>query len=186
MATTDKKVKEKASQLLRRIISKQFFLMNLGILDIYRLLGSTSKQLQKVQLFPWHIPKIQQQLLEHLKKMESLKLSEVEEVDLSMWESLGAKVEDIMEDKYISVQAPLGAPGNLIDVTLVFEGLMPNTNHHRFEKRKNSWRCVQLPVSADICAKQADQPRKGPEDQHAGENHQQPHPKGDQTDGQVP
>ena len=38
--STDKKVSDKAAGLLRRICSKQFFLPNLGLLDIYRLLGS--------------------------------------------------------------------------------------------------------------------------------------------------
>ena len=68
LQSTDKKVREKASQLLRKVISNQFSLMNLGILDVYTLLGSISKQLQKVETFPWQIPKIQQELLAELRK----------------------------------------------------------------------------------------------------------------------
>ena len=120
LESTDKKVREKAAQLLRKINCKQFFLMNLGILDVYTLLGSTSKQLQKVETFPWQIPKVQQELLEELCKMEKLKLSMdeggqlVKEIDQSVWGSLGKKIDDIMEDKYLSVQTPLAAPGSLI------------------------------------------------------------------------
>ena len=79
--STDKKVKEKAAQLLNKIISKQLFLTSLGILDIYQLLGSVSKELQTVEQFPWNIPKVQQKLLEQLGKMEKLKLSKDEETD---------------------------------------------------------------------------------------------------------
>ena len=54
----DKEVKDKASDLLKKICSKKFLILNLGLLDIYRLLGSLSCQLQTVQQFPWDIPKI--------------------------------------------------------------------------------------------------------------------------------
>ena len=67
-------------------------------------MGQTSKELQTVEEFPWNIPKVQQKLLD--------------EIDLSVWECLGDKVNDILDDNYISAQAPLAAPGNLIDVTL--------------------------------------------------------------------
>ena len=56
--------------------------------------------------------------------MERLELSakedsdEIAEIDQSVWECLGDKVDDILDDNYISAQAPLAAPGNLIDVTL--------------------------------------------------------------------
>ena len=121
----DKKVSEAASQLLRRIMSKQFFLINLGILDVYHLLGSFSKQLQKVEQFPWKIPRIQLTLLDQLKKMENLKLGVddegemVVEIDQNVWESLGEKIKDVLEDRYISVQTPLAAPGCFIDIILV-------------------------------------------------------------------
>ena len=49
--STDKKVREKASQLLKSICSKQFLLLNLGILDVYRILGDISKALQTVEQF---------------------------------------------------------------------------------------------------------------------------------------
>ena len=114
--STDKKVKEKASSLLNKICNKQFFLLNLGILDIYRLLGSVSSLLQTVEQFPWDIPKRQDELLDQLKKMMTLKLcvdeqGEVQEVDQSLWERLGEKLEDILDDQYVSVQTVLSPGG---------------------------------------------------------------------------
>jgi hypothetical protein len=115
--STDSKVKEKASKLLKRICSKQFLLTNLGILDVYNLLGGISKELQTVEQFPWNIPKLQQKLLKQLEKMVNLSLSmsdvteETEEIDQSVWENLGAKIDDILEDKYVSVQTFLFGAG---------------------------------------------------------------------------
>ena len=120
----DKKVKEKASRLLNQICSKQFLLLNLGILDIYQLLGRISKQLQTVEQFPWNIPKVQQALVQQLKKMEGLKLGgegdEMEqELDESLWESLGAKMDDVLDQRYMTAQTTVFAPGDLFTVTLV-------------------------------------------------------------------
>ena len=118
---TDKKVVEKASQLLRKIISKQFFLLNLGILDVYHRLASASKQLQTVEQFPWQIPKIQQKLIEDLKKMEGLRVRIVPEsekvigIDESVWPSLGSRAEDILSDKYTTAQAPFFSAGAFIN-----------------------------------------------------------------------
>jgi hypothetical protein len=120
--STDSKVKEKASKLVKRICSKQFLLTNLGILDVYNLLGGISKELQTVEQFPWNIPKLQQKLLKQLEKMVNLSLSmsdvteETEEIDQSVWENLGAKIDDILEDKYVSVQTSLFGAGNFNNV----------------------------------------------------------------------
>ena len=83
-----KKVKETASQLLRRILSKQFFRMNLGILDVCHLLGSFSKQLQKVEHFPWRIPKIQLRLLYNLEKCRKFSQNEAEIATLACYHML--------------------------------------------------------------------------------------------------
>ena len=48
VGSQDKKVSEKASELLRRMISKQFFMTMHGNLDVYCLFGSISKELQTV------------------------------------------------------------------------------------------------------------------------------------------
>ena len=114
--STDKKVKDKAASLMKKICSKQFFLLILGILDIYRLLGSTSSLLQTVQQFPWDIPKKQAALLTQLNKMKTLKLSmneesgELEEIDQSLWPKLGENVDAVLEDRFVSVQTALN-PG---------------------------------------------------------------------------
>ena len=69
-------------------------LLNLGLLDIYRILGSISSQLQSVEQFPWDIPKKQSELVDTLLKMEKLKLEvneetgEVEEINDRHWPHL--------------------------------------------------------------------------------------------------
>ena len=39
-ASKDKKVKETAAKLLKELCTKKFMILNLGLLDIYMLLGS--------------------------------------------------------------------------------------------------------------------------------------------------
>ena len=111
--SSDKKVRETAASLLNKICSKKFLLVNLGVLDIYRLLGSFSKQLQRVEQFPWDIPKLQQSLVQQLETMEGLKLSEGggEGIDQNMWTSLGEKLEDILEENYMTAQTSVFGPG---------------------------------------------------------------------------
>ena len=70
---------------------------------------------------------MQQKLLKQLEKMEQLKLSEsdetgeLEEIDKSLWEALGAKVEKVMEEQYMSAQTAVFSPGDLINITLAYE-----------------------------------------------------------------
>ena len=86
---------------------------NLGLLDIYKLLGSVSSNLQTVQTFPWDIPRQQEQLIKTLRRMQSLSLTEDDitgeflEIDESDWQNLGGKVEYVLEDKYIAVPTVL-------------------------------------------------------------------------------
>ena len=105
----DKKVKEKAAGLLNKVLSKKFFLLNLGILDVYQLLGSYSKLLQRVEQFPWDIPKLQQSLIEKLALMEGLSLSQVstEGIDKSLWTNLRSKLGDVLDEKYVTAQTTL-------------------------------------------------------------------------------
>ena len=118
----DKKVSETASKLLKRICSKEFLLLNLGILDVYQVLGSASKQLQTVEQFPWNVPKLQQGLIEQLRKMEKLKLSESNrEIDGTLWKNFAAKLEDVLEDSYMTAQTAVFAQGDFIDITLADE-----------------------------------------------------------------
>ena len=109
----NKEVREKASNLLKNVCTKQFLFLNLGLLDIYRLLGSSSCQLQNVEQFPWDIPKTQRKLLETLKNMEKLKLIKndetdtMEEIDKHMWPMLGEKIYTVLNEEYVSVQTYL-------------------------------------------------------------------------------
>ena len=112
-SSKDKKVKDTAARLLKEICNKKFLILNLGLLDVYRILGSVSSQLQSVQLFPWEIPKRQKELTETLQKMEKLKLTvddvtgEVEEIDQSVWPTLGEKIESVLDGTYVSVKTVL-------------------------------------------------------------------------------
>ena len=109
----EKDVKEKAAHLQNRICNEELLLTNLGLLDIYKLLGSVSSNLQTVQMFPWDIPRQQEQLIKTLRRMQSLSLTEDDitgeflEIDESDWLNLGGKVEYVLEDKYNAVPTVL-------------------------------------------------------------------------------
>ena len=111
----DKEVKDKATWLLKRILSKKFFLINLCLIDIYRVLGSFSSSLQTVEQFPWEIEGKQLQLIKTLKKMSDLKLTvdddegdaEPEEVDQSLWPCLGPHLESVLQDEYVRTDTSL-------------------------------------------------------------------------------
>ena len=111
----DKDVKETAIRLLKKVCTKEFLILNLGLLDIYRLLGSVSSQLQTVQMFPWDIPKKQRELICLLRKMEKLKLTindetdEMEEINQQLWENLGEKLDFVLDEKYVSAATTLSA-----------------------------------------------------------------------------
>ena len=47
---------------------------NLGLIDIFSLLGKMSRRLQKVELFPWEISQIQDELVSTLRQMSNIKL----------------------------------------------------------------------------------------------------------------
>ena len=111
--STNKEVRDKAFYLLKKICTKEFLLINLGLLDIYRLLGSISCQLQRVEQFPWDIPKIQRKLLETLNEMEKLNLmnnyetGEMMDINMQTWPNLGEKIDFVLNGEYVSVQTSL-------------------------------------------------------------------------------
>merc|ERR1712179_407887 len=111
--STNKEVRDKAFYLLKKICTKKFLLIKLGLLDIYRLLGSISCQLQRVEQFPWDIPRIQRKLLETLNEMEKLNLinnyetGEMKDINMQTWPNLGEKIDFVLNGEYVSVQTSL-------------------------------------------------------------------------------
>ena len=60
--------------------------------------------------------------------MEKLKLSNEDgnkEIDSTLWENFGAKLESVLEDLYMTAQTAVFAPGELIDITLADNDTMP-------------------------------------------------------------
>ncbi|CAB3988084.1 Hypothetical predicted protein [Paramuricea clavata] len=51
----EKDAREHASNSLKKILTRTFIMVNLGLIDIYRLLGSYSCLLQTVEQFPWTV-----------------------------------------------------------------------------------------------------------------------------------
>ena len=109
----EKDVKEKSTWLLKKILNKKFFIINLALIDLYALLGSCSSSLQTVEQFPWEIEKKQNQLIESLKKMSNLKLKmneetgEMSEIDQSLWPILGAKLDSVIDNEYVQAETAL-------------------------------------------------------------------------------
>ena len=69
-------------------------LINLGLIDIFRLLGQVSKKLQTVELFPWEIIGTQTDLIRALRGMAELRLTDFDgeafeySFDKVLWASL--------------------------------------------------------------------------------------------------
>ena len=115
VGSKDKDVKEKAAWLLKRILNKKFLITHLALIDLYRVLGTTSCDLQTVQQFPWDIGKKQRKLLDTLEKMSNLKLSrneeteEVPEIDQTLWPKLGEMVDSVIDGSYVKAQTATDA-----------------------------------------------------------------------------
>ena len=79
---------------------------NLGLIDIFSLLGKMSKRLQRVELFPWEISRIQDELVATLKQMSNIKLIDDEgtvfdqELDKNQWPALSKDLNNIMRGEY--------------------------------------------------------------------------------------
>ena len=98
--------REKAARVMKRIQTQEFMLLNLGLIDIYQDLGETSKKLQKVEQFPWDIPKIQESLLKNLQKRSEIKLADEDgncpqdELDGKLWPALKKNMESVISCQY--------------------------------------------------------------------------------------
>ena len=95
-------MKEKAARILKRIKTQEFMLLNLRLIDIYQGLGVNSKMLQKVEQFPWEISRIQQNLVNTLRKRAEIKLANevgnpIEgKLDGELWPSLKNYLDSVL------------------------------------------------------------------------------------------
>ena len=111
VSSSSKETQEKAGRLLRSWKTQQWMLTNLGIIDIFRLLGKVSKKLQTVELFPWEIHGAQERLISNLRNMANLKLTDEDgevfdkNFDAVYWDSLGKEVEKVISGEYKGQEA---------------------------------------------------------------------------------
>ena len=103
---TKKDTRDKAARILNHWKTQQWMILNLGLIDIFTLLGVFSKSLQKVEQFPWEIRKTQRQLINALRKMADMRLTdEAGEVfeanfDKDLWVKLVADIENVLSGEY--------------------------------------------------------------------------------------
>ena len=76
VAALKPETREKASRVIKPLLTQEFMLLNLGLIDIYQELGEVSKMLQRVEQFPWDIPKAQESLVKSLKIRANIKLAD--------------------------------------------------------------------------------------------------------------
>ncbi len=68
----ERNVRDIASNLLNKVVNKQFLATHLVLRDIYRTLGSYSSMLQKVEQFPWQITEKLESLVRDFRDMSKL------------------------------------------------------------------------------------------------------------------
>lgn len=104
--SSKKETKEKAGRILKSWKTQQWMMTNLGLIDIFKLLGKGSKRLQTVELFPWEVLDIQDGLIKDLKKMADLKLTDEAgqefetRFDQKLWPSLDKDGEKVLRGEY--------------------------------------------------------------------------------------
>lgn len=84
--------------------------MNLGLIDIYRLLGTYSSLLQTVGQFPWIVVKRVRELIKYLRDMSKIKLkpTDVEgggdatstRIDKKSWPRLTQHLDSVLTEQY--------------------------------------------------------------------------------------
>jgi hypothetical protein len=110
----EKDAREHASNSLKKILTKTFIVVNLGLIDIYRLLGSYSCLLQMVEQFPWTVEQRLRELIQCLRDMSTMKLNSAEEddevtdvgagIDQKIWPRLSQHVDSVLTEQYHEVQ----------------------------------------------------------------------------------
>ena len=106
LLSSKKEIQEKAGNILKCWKTQQWMAINIGLIDIFRLLGQTSKRLQKVELFPWEIVDIQENVIKDLRKMSEIKMTNEKGNDLEkqfdkkLWTALDMNIEKILRGEY--------------------------------------------------------------------------------------
>ena len=109
----EKKVKDIAVDLLRKIVNKQFLATHLGLTDIYRILGSYSSMLQEVEQFPWEVTEKLEVLVTELRSMSKVELTNTDysatiaNLEEKSWPKLKGGLADVLNDEYIHSMTPL-------------------------------------------------------------------------------
>ena len=104
--STNKDLREKAGVILKKWKTQEWMMINLGLIDIFNLLGQISKRLQQVEIFPWEIAEIQEELILSLGQMASIKLTDDEgtvfdsEFNKNLWPVLSRDIDNILKGEY--------------------------------------------------------------------------------------
>ena len=105
-SSSKKETKEKAGRILKSWKTQQWMMINLGLIDIFRLMGMASKELQKVEIFPWDVLGIQESLISNLRTMADLKITDESgkefenKLNEKLWPALNKDVENILRGEY--------------------------------------------------------------------------------------
>ena len=82
-------------------------MVNLGLIDIFRVLGMASKSLQRVEIFPWDVLVIQEELISKLREMACIKATNVNgenfdqmSIDEKLWLSLSGDIDKVLRGEY--------------------------------------------------------------------------------------
>ena len=101
-----KEAREKAGEILKKWKTQQWMMIHLGLIDIFNLLGVMSKRFQKVEVFPWQIIDIQEDMISALKNMSNIKLTNAagdiieKDLDKKLWPALEKNVENVLKGEY--------------------------------------------------------------------------------------
>lgn len=91
---------------MKRLQTQEFMLLSIGLIDIYQELGELRKMLQRVEQFPWDIPKAQESLVKSLKMRANIKLADEDgnfpqhELDEKLWPFLKTNMKSVIECDY--------------------------------------------------------------------------------------
>ena len=100
--SSKKETRENDRDILKSWKTQQWMMTNLGLIDIFRQLGQVSRNLQTVELFPWEILEIQDEMIRTLRKMGDIKLANdtgdtfEDKFDKKLWIDLGLNVQKIL------------------------------------------------------------------------------------------